>query len=149
LSKTRNPQIIGTLLLLVMAGCFSYDINLSAGFLALEKAELKFNWKGWFSIFDSKKQTKDKPEQKKVDKITVFKEPVSYRTGQKVEVEWHKRWYSATIDGIDRKGRLHIHYDGYSAASDEWIDPNRVRLPELSHTPYKPGVCSSFAIKCR
>jgi hypothetical protein len=43
-----------------------------------------------------------------------------------VEVLWGGRWWPATI--VRREGqRAYIHYDGWSASSDEWVTPERLR----------------------
>jgi hypothetical protein len=49
-----------------------------------------------------------------------------YAVGQKVEVEWKKKWYTAKI--LEVKGGSHfITYDGYGSEWDEWVPSNRVR----------------------
>lgn len=45
---------------------------------------------------------------------------------EEVEVEWENNWYPATI--LEVKGsRYRIHYLGYGAEWDEWIDAGRLR----------------------
>jgi hypothetical protein len=43
-----------------------------------------------------------------------------------IDVFWGNRWWPATI--LKRDGqRAYIHYDGWSAGSDEWVTPERMR----------------------
>ncbi len=49
-----------------------------------------------------------------------------YAVGQKVEVEWKKKWYRAKVLAV--KGGSHfITYDGYGSEWDEWVPSGRVR----------------------
>lgn len=45
---------------------------------------------------------------------------------QAVSVEWHGTWYPATVLAV-RGARYLIHYDGYDADWDEWVDATRLR----------------------
>lgn len=48
------------------------------------------------------------------------------RVNERVEVEWEGDWYAATI--LDVKGtRYRIHYTGYGAEWDEWVEVARLR----------------------
>ncbi len=49
-----------------------------------------------------------------------------YAKGSRVEVEWQKRWYPATV--LEVKGGSHyITYSGYGHKWDEWVSSNRIR----------------------
>jgi hypothetical protein len=51
---------------------------------------------------------------------------VQYAVGQKVEVEWKKKWYPAKV--LQVKGGSHfITYEGYGSEWDEWVPSNRIR----------------------
>jgi hypothetical protein len=51
---------------------------------------------------------------------------VQYAIGQKVEVEWKKKWYSARV--LEVKGGSHyITYTGYGSEWDEWVPSARIR----------------------
>ncbi|HEV7645887.1 MAG TPA: agenet domain-containing protein [Pyrinomonadaceae bacterium] len=51
---------------------------------------------------------------------------VQYAVGQKVEVEWKKKWYPAKV--LEVKGGSHyITYTGYGSEWDEWVPSNRIR----------------------
>ncbi len=50
----------------------------------------------------------------------------SPRPGQRVEVEWHGSWWPATVIQA-RAGLTKIHYTGWGAEWDEWIEPPRLR----------------------
>jgi hypothetical protein len=51
---------------------------------------------------------------------------VHYAVGEKVEVEWKKEWYPATV--VDVKGGVHyITYTGYGKEWDEWVSSKRIR----------------------
>lgn len=49
------------------------------------------------------------------------------RTAQ-VEVLWGSKWWKAAIIG-KRAGFTKIHYVGWSASYDEWVEDQRVRVP--------------------
>jgi Caspase domain/RNA binding activity-knot of a chromodomain/Agenet domain len=49
-----------------------------------------------------------------------------YAVGQKVEVEWKKKWYPAKV--LEVKGGAHyITYADYGSEWDEWVPSNRIR----------------------
>jgi hypothetical protein len=48
------------------------------------------------------------------------------RMGERVEVEWEGDWYPATILEV-RGSKYRIHYLGYGAQWDEWVDAERLR----------------------
>ena len=44
------------------------------------------------------------------------------------EVHWGSKWYAAQI--LEEKdGKFHIHYNGESDSSNEWVPKDRVRFP--------------------
>ncbi len=52
--------------------------------------------------------------------------PVQYRVGEKVEVEWQKKWYPAKV--LEVKGGTHfITYEGYGKEWDEWVSSKRIK----------------------
>lgn len=55
--------------------------------------------------------------------------PEPHEIGDRVEVQWEKKWYAAhvlqTRDGVYR-----IHYDDYEDVWDEWVSPQRIRKPK-------------------
>jgi hypothetical protein len=57
-----------------------------------------------------------------------------YKTGSKVEANWNGAWYSATI--IEVKGSSYkIHYDGYGAEWDEWVQSPKLRPSKEEAAP--------------
>ena len=52
-----------------------------------------------------------------------------FAKGARVEVEWQKDWYPATV--LDVKGGSHfITYTGYGKEWDEWVSSKRIRKPQ-------------------
>lgn len=45
-----------------------------------------------------------------------------------VEIEWRGTWYPGLLLRM-RDGKFHVSYDGYSSSSNEWIGPERIRVP--------------------
>lgn len=59
---------------------------------------------------------------------------VNSRMNERVEVEWENEWYPATI--LEVKGsKYKIHYLGYGAEWDEWVEAARLRR--------RPGITSA------
>jgi hypothetical protein len=58
-------------------------------------------------------------------------DPVAYpqRVGQnQAEVEWHGTWWAAEV--VRANGdRSYIHYTGWDNSWDEWVGPDRIRMP--------------------
>lgn len=53
-------------------------------------------------------------------------ESTQYAKGARVEVEWQKKWYPATV--LDVKGGSHyVTYAGYGHEWDEWVSSSRIR----------------------
>lgn len=50
------------------------------------------------------------------------------KAGKKVNIEWGGRWWPGKIVKLGR-GRCHISYDGWSAAWNEAVGADRLRLP--------------------
>ncbi len=51
---------------------------------------------------------------------------VQYAVGQKVEVEWKKKWYPARVLKVNG-GSHYITYTGYGSEWDEWVPSGRIR----------------------
>jgi hypothetical protein len=49
-----------------------------------------------------------------------------WKKDDKVEVQWKKEWYAATILEVDGE-KFKVHYDGWDAKWDEEVDGNRIR----------------------
>ena len=59
---------------------------------------------------------------------------------QTVEVEWNGTWFDAVV--LDQNGsKSLIRYVGYDASWDEWVGPDRLRLPPLpvASGQWRPG----------
>jgi hypothetical protein len=56
--------------------------------------------------------------------------PAGYRThrGEHISVEWHGRWYPATVRRVLANDTQRIRYDGYGAEWDEDVSLARVRI---------------------
>lgn len=52
--------------------------------------------------------------------------PPAFAPGTKVQVEWKKTWYPATVKE-GRRGLHLVHYDRFSDIWDEWVPPARIR----------------------
>lgn len=52
--------------------------------------------------------------------------PAGWAVGDEVLVQWQGKWYAASIIGR-KEGLYKIHYDGYAASWDEWVEPKRIR----------------------
>lgn len=51
---------------------------------------------------------------------------VTYPIGQKVQVEWEKKWYPAKV--LEVKGGVHyISYDDYGSEWNEWVASDRIK----------------------
>jgi hypothetical protein len=63
--------------------------------------------------------------------LAAVEEEAAPRVGERVEVEWHGKWYRAK--SIDADGdQLLVHFNGFGSDADEWVGPERVR-------PYYPA----------
>lgn len=51
----------------------------------------------------------------------------SYKTGQRVRVEWHGQYYPAMITGVVGHERYRVHYDGYGNEWDEIVGLQRIQ----------------------
>ena len=47
-----------------------------------------------------------------------------------IAVEWHGKYYPATVMGTTPEGLTRIHYDGYGAEWDEDVGEDRIREPD-------------------
>ncbi len=58
-------------------------------------------------------------------------DPVAFPQGvcqYQTEVEWHGTWWAAEV--VQTNGnRYYIHYTGWANSWDEWVGPDRIRLP--------------------
>ncbi len=60
--------------------------------------------------------------------------PAPLTDGQKVQVREGDTWSAATI--VKHEGRRYfIHYDGADASTDEWVTPDRIRMPGAAPAP--------------
>ncbi|MGM3304474.1 Tudor-knot domain-containing protein [Anabaena sp. WFMT] len=77
------------------------------------------------------KQEIQQEEKSSVPEIssTVKVDNKQYAVGTKVEVwdEEEEDWYSATIEKV-KDNEYFIHYDGYGSSSDEWVEPDDLRI---------------------
>lgn len=48
------------------------------------------------------------------------------KPGQRVEIEWHGSWWDGEITET-RSGLYKVHYTGWGAEWDEWVEPIRLR----------------------
>jgi uncharacterized caspase-like protein len=72
--------------------------------------------------------------------VEVVRKPTA-TANVRVEVEWENNWYPATI--LEKKGsRYKIHYIGYGAEWDEWIDAARLRRRPSTTSVERLGVHS-------
>jgi CHAT domain-containing protein/Tfp pilus assembly protein PilF len=56
----------------------------------------------------------------------VTAQQTTWKVGDRIEVQWQGDWYKAEV--IEVKGTQYkIHYVGYAASWDEWIDKSRIR----------------------
>lgn len=51
----------------------------------------------------------------------------NYNVGQRVDAQSNGRWYGATV--VEKRGidEYKVHYDGWDAKWDEWVDPSRIK----------------------
>jgi len=71
----------------------------------------------------------------------------SARVGQRIEVEWHGSWWAAEV--IQTKhGFYKIHYSGWGAEWDEWVELPRMRAPQAKppRVPVKTPEIAGAAI---
>ena len=54
--------------------------------------------------------------------------PIGYTNGTNVETESDGTWWRSTVVGTDVEF-TRVHFDGWSAADDEWVPSSRVRRP--------------------
>src|ERR1700687_156285 len=74
--------------------------------------------------------------------IKVSAQESPWRLGDHVEVQWQGDWYKAEV--IEVKGSQYkIHYEGYAASWDEWIDKSRIRSAGVKQT--NPGDANNVA----
>ncbi|MEJ7627424.1 MAG: hypothetical protein WKF35_11210 [Ferruginibacter sp.] len=66
----------------------------------------------------------------------------TFKTGQKVEVNYNGHWYKSTILQIDGD-RYKVHYEGYPASDDAWLLASYIRTLDNDGNPV--SVTCSFA----
>jgi uncharacterized caspase-like protein len=75
--------------------------------------------------------------------VEVKRKPAS-RMNERVEVEWEGDWYAATI--LEAKGlKYKIHYTGYGADWDEWIDAARLRRTQSTTPTSRKNIYMNFS----
>jgi hypothetical protein len=61
--------------------------------------------------------------------------PTQLATGASIEVLDEGQWYAATV--LDAKLGVHfVHYEGWPESDDEWVGPDKVRLPGATSGPF-------------
>ncbi len=58
--------------------------------------------------------------------IRVPKVISAYKIGERVEVEWKKKWYAAHILNV-KGGSHYVSYDNYDTDENEWVSSKRIR----------------------
>ncbi len=60
--------------------------------------------------------------------VTTSSPPVAgaWKAGDKVMVEENGKWYPSTVLYV-RTGEWYIHYDGYDAKYDMWVEASRIK----------------------
>lgn len=111
----------------------SYDVKCNVNLFGLSETQLNWKWNGFF-VPSAKSASAE-------DKFTAA-------IGRLADVEWHGRWYPATIEAT-QDGLYYIHYVGYGCEWDEWVDSCRIRSIRtgvskhyVSHPKSRP--CATF-----
>ena len=52
-----------------------------------------------------------------------------WRVGDRPEVRWQGSWYPGEVL-VERAGLLKVHYTGWGPEWDEWVEPERLRVPQ-------------------
>jgi hypothetical protein len=55
------------------------------------------------------------------------------QVGEHYEVKWQKKWYPATITRTIEDYFYFVHYENENGEDDEWITPERARVPRLKN----------------
>jgi len=58
---------------------------------------------------------------------TVVVHAGQWGNGQKIEVQWRRDWWHATVIAVEG-GRVLVDYEGGTQSDQEWIDANSRRL---------------------
>ena len=69
-----------------------------------------------------------------------------FANGQHVEVREGDQWSPASVTGHEGR-KYHVHYDGSTAADDEWVTPDRLRVPGGATPAPAPTVSDKAADK--
>ncbi len=71
------------------------------------------------------------PAQAVPQQLPMPREPVAFQQRvrqNQAEVEWHGTWWAAEV--VKTNGdRYYIHYTGWDNSWDEWVGPDRIRMP--------------------
>lgn len=71
--------------------------------------------------------------------IRASHKPTDPEVGQRAEIEWHGKYYRGFV--IGRNGALsRVHYYGYQESDDEWVTPERLRIPVPKTRPVNSAV---------
>ncbi|HEX8386569.1 MAG TPA: Tudor-knot domain-containing protein [Rubricoccaceae bacterium] len=72
--------------------------------------------------------------------------PTGYAAGQAVHIDWEGTWYAGHVVEVGAgatAGQYKIHYDGWADSWDEWVTPEKLRLPSAGvATGSRPGARS-------
>ena len=105
----------------MLDGCEGRDSGkwYKANILSARDGKYFVTWPGW----DSSNDAWLTPENLRPAGRQMFAD------GTTVEIEWGKTWYPGKVVRTEL-GLLLVHYDGYTAADNEWVPVGRVRLPK-------------------
>ncbi|MBA4032937.1 MAG: hypothetical protein C0478_18880 [Planctomyces sp.] len=71
--------------------------------------------------------------------IRYSQKPTDPEVGQRAEIEWQEKYYRGFV--IGRNGPLsRVHYYGYQESDDEWVAPERLRIPTSVTRPINSRV---------
>jgi hypothetical protein len=104
----------------VLVGCDGRDKGkwYKAEVLSARDGKYFVTWPGWDRSHDSWLAAADlRPTDRN-----------GYADGTRVEIQWGKKWYPGKVVRTEL-GLLLVHYDGYTAADDEWVPVTRLRVP--------------------
>jgi hypothetical protein len=82
-----------------------------------KEGEVFVTWPGWGRKYD---------EWLPVSRTRPFK-PQTFSVGSKVQAEWQKQWFDATVVKVELGLHL-VHYKGFPSSDDEWVKIERLRV---------------------
>jgi hypothetical protein len=88
--------------------------------LERKAGRIKIHYTGWGSEWD------EWIEPQRIRRAAPDVPLSSGKTGQKVAIEWHGSWWDGQIIAT-RSGLFKVHYAGWGAEWDEWVEPARLR----------------------